>query len=126
MCGSVCCVCRCVLVWGCTCKGEGAECMGMYVGVCGCGRFMDASLPLWDVGVWDCRCVGVQIQNEWRSFSSNSDCGMELNLHIPFHSFLHTLTGKPLLPGPRPRPHPDHLCGTVLHLRGTTGAEDQV
>ena len=63
MCGSVCCVCRCVLVWRCTCKGEGAECMGMYVGVCGCGsgsvcgRFMDASLPLWDVGVW-----GVQIQ----------------------------------------------------------------
>ena len=55
-----------------------------------------------------------------------SDCGMELNLHHPFYSFLHKLTGNPLLPGPRPRPHPDHLCGAVLHLRGTTGAEDQV
>ena len=78
-------------------------------------------------GMWVCGVyVGVQVQNEWRSFSSSPDCDMELNLHRPFYSFLHTLAGKPLLPGPRPRPHQDHLCGTVLHLRGTTGAEDQV
>ena len=56
----------------------------------------------------------------------NSDCGIKLNLHRSFYSFLHTLTGKPLLPGPRPRPHPDHPCGAVLHLRGGTGAKDQV
>ena len=81
---------------------------------------------VWGVGVWVWvyGCVCVKVQNEWRSFSSNSDCGMELNLHCPFYSFLHTLTGNPLLPGSRPRPHPDHLCGAVLHLRGATGAED--
>ena len=54
----------------------------------------------------------------------NSDCGIKLNLHHSFYSFLHTLTAKPLLPGPRPSPHPNHLCGAVLHLRGITGVED--
>ena len=104
----------------------------IYVGVCGCGsvsvcgRFMDASSPLWDVGVWAVGMLVYRVQNEWSSFSSNSDCGMELNLHRAFCSFLHTHTGKPLLPGLRPRPHPDHLCGTILHLRGATRAEDQV
>ena len=82
-----------------------------------------------------CDCVGrgyvgyyryVGLQYKMSSFSSNSDWGMELNLHHSFHSFLHTLTGKSVLSGPRPCPHPYHLCETVLHPRGTTGAEDQV
>ena len=30
------------------------------------------------------------VQNVLSSFSSNSDCGMELNLHCSFYSFLHT------------------------------------
>ena len=56
--------------------------------------------------VWKVRCVdtydcvghgtvGVlvyRVQNEWSSFSSKSDCGMELNLHRAFCSFLHTHT----------------------------------
>ena len=54
---------------------------------------------------------------------------MRLKMHhplIPSYIYPLTLTGKPLLPGFRPRPHPDHLCGTVLYLRGATGAKDQV
>ena len=75
--------------------------------------------------------IGVSVYRsvEWSSFSSNSNSSMELKLHHPlFPPYIcpHTLTGKPLLPGPRPRPHPDHLCGAILSLRGVTGAEDQV
>ena len=105
--------------------------MVVYVCWCGCvsvcGRCVDTVI-VWGVGVWGIP-VGVfcvQVQNEWSSFSSNSDCGVEMNLHCSFYFFLHTLTGNPLLPGPRPRPHPDHLCGAILHLRGNTGVEDQV
>ena len=44
---------------------------------------------VWGVGVWDNVGVFLYSKNFLEySFSSNSDWGMELNLHHPFYSFL--------------------------------------
>ena len=97
------------------------------INVCKC---VGGWVLVWLCGVvYTCRYVGIYRSVESSSFSSNSDSCMELKMHhplFPSYIYLHTLTGKPLLPGFRPHPHPDYLCGAVFHLWGATGMEDQV